>query len=126
MATHGRRGLLHWDADHPPLPCVAIHSPIDGVVAEVSSVIPDYIVDSCDPGAPRENLRVFSTHVGMGVNPWVLLAIADRLTQDKADWQPFDPHDYFADALSWMVPLLYPAQPERSTKPALHSLVETS
>ena len=90
-----------------------ITSPIDGVVAEVSSVIPDYIVDNCDPAAPRENLRVFSTHVGMGVNPWVLLAIADRLAQDKADWQPFNPNDYFADALSWMVPLLYPAQPDR-------------
>jgi pimeloyl-ACP methyl ester carboxylesterase len=122
----GRRGLLHWDADHPPLPCVAIHSPIDGVVAEISSVIPDYIVDTSEPRAPRENLRVFSTHVGMGVNPWVLLAIADRLAQDKADWQPFNPNDYFVDALRWMVPLLYPAQPERSAKPALHSLVETS
>ena len=122
----GRQGLLHWDADHPPMPCVAIHSPIDGVVDEASSVIPDYIVEHCDPAAPRENLRVFSTHVGMSVNPWVLLAIADRLTQDVDDWAPFDPYRYFADSLSWLVPLLYPAQDEKDDKSNLAALVETS
>jgi hypothetical protein len=65
----GRRGLLHWDADQPPLPCVAIHSPVDGVVDEASSVIPQYIIDQSDRSAPRENLRVLSSHIGMAVNP---------------------------------------------------------
>lgn len=120
-----RRGLLHWDADHPPMPCVAIHSPIDGVVEELSSLIPDYIVKSADPSAPRENLRVFSTHAGMSVNPWVLLAIADRLVQDVDDWRPFDPSDYFADSLGWIVPLLYPAKTERAEQSVLDALVET-
>ncbi len=40
-----RAGLLHWEAGQPPLPCVAIHSPIDSVIHEATSVIPQYIVD---------------------------------------------------------------------------------
>ena len=108
----GRKGLLHWDPEDPPLPCIAIHSPVDGVVDEASSVIPNYIVSRSDPSAPRENLRVFSSHVGMGVNPWVLLAIADRLAQDKDDWQEFDPYRYFPDSLHWAVSLLFPSQEE--------------
>jgi pimeloyl-ACP methyl ester carboxylesterase len=107
----GRRGLLHWDPDHPPLPCVSIHSPIDGIVDEQSSIIPSYIVDQCDPRAPRENIRVFSTHVGMSVNSWALLAIADRLVQERDDWQAFDPYRYVPDSLRWLVPLAYPRAP---------------
>ena len=124
MELAGRRGLLHWDADHPAMPCVSFHSPIDGVVDEASSIIPDYIVEQHDPKAPRENVRVFSTHVGMGVNPWVLLAIADRLVQDCADWKTFDPYQYFPDSLHWAVPLLYPRQPAAKDDPGLKALVE--
>ena len=104
----GRGGLLHWASDHPPLPCVSIHSPIDGIVDEASSVIPHYIVNQSETAAPRENLRVFSTHIGMSVNPWVLLAIADRLVQDREHWRPFNPRRYFPYSLRWMIPLLYP------------------
>jgi hemerythrin-like domain-containing protein/pimeloyl-ACP methyl ester carboxylesterase len=49
----GRAGLLHWDADQPPLPCVSVHSPVDGVVDEASSVIPQYIVEQSNHSAPR-------------------------------------------------------------------------
>jgi len=121
----GRRGLLHWDADHPPLPCISIHSPIDGVVDEQSSIIPSYIVEQRDPQAPRENIRVFSTHVGMGVNSFVLLAIADRLLRDRDDWQPFDPYRYIPDALHRLVPLAYPKSPEPETS-RLDALVESA
>lgn len=108
----GRRGLLHWNPNHPPLPCVSIHSPVDGVVDERSSIIPSYVVEQSDPRAPRENIRVFSTHVGMSVNVWVLLAIADRLVQDRDDWQPFDPCRYVPVGLRHLVPLAYPKAPE--------------
>ena len=104
----GRSGLLHWDAGHPPIPCVAIHSPIDGVVNEASCVIPQYIVNQSSKRAPRENIRVLSSHIGMSVNPWVLLVIADRLTESTADWRQFDPYDYFPESLHWVVSALFP------------------
>jgi pimeloyl-ACP methyl ester carboxylesterase len=106
----GRAGLLHWDADKPALPCISIHSPLDGVVDEASSVIPQYIVEQSDSSAPRENLRVLSSHIGMSVNPWVLLAIADRLAQDRDDWEEFDPYRYYSESLQWAVSRLYPPQ----------------
>lgn len=106
----GRRGLLHLDSDRPPLPCISIHSPCDGVVDESSAVIPQYIVDQSDNTAPRENLRVLSSHVGMSVNPWVLLAVADRLVQDRNNWKPFDPGQYFPASLGAVVAKLYPPQ----------------
>ena len=121
----GRRGLLHWDTDHPPLPCVAMHSPIDGIVDEASSIIPPYIVDHCEVTAPRENLRVFSTHVGMCVNPWVLLAIADRIVQDRDSWQAFDPYHYFHENLHWIVPLLYPPPSNSHNRSSLAALMES-
>ncbi len=122
----GRRGLMQWDADHPAMPCIAFHSPIDGVVDEESSRIPHYIVDSCDTRAPRENVRVFSTHIGMSVNPWVLLAIADRLVQDRDDWQPFEPRKHFPAVTHWAMPLLYPAADDRRSVSNLSEIVESA
>lgn len=122
----GRRGLLHLDADHPALPCVSIHSPFDGVVDENSSRIPRYIVDAAGPAAPRENLRVTSSHVGMSVNPWVLLAVADRLARDRDDWAEFDPSDYFTGGLSRLAPLLYPAADDDEAAAGIASLAEVS
>jgi len=113
----GRAGLLHWDAGQPPLPCVSIHSPIDGVVDEASSVIPQYIINQSSDAAPRENLRVMSSHVGMSINPAVLLAIADRLVQDREHWVAFDPYRYYPGSLRWAVAALYPAQ-RRTAGPA--------
>jgi hypothetical protein len=104
----GRGGILHWGAGHPAMPCVAIHSPIDGVVDEASCVIPQYIVNQSGKRAPRENLRILTSHIGMGVNPWVLLSIADRLVEDRDDWQDFNPYDYFPESLSWAVNVLFP------------------
>jgi pimeloyl-ACP methyl ester carboxylesterase len=67
----GANGLLHWYADRPKLPCVAIHSPIDGFVHEGNCSIPDYIVAQSRQSAPRENVRVLATHIGMTFSPWV-------------------------------------------------------
>ncbi len=122
----GRRGLLHLEADYPALPCVSIHSPFDGVVDEGSSRIPGYIVDAAGPASPRENLRVTSSHIGMSVNPWVLLAVADRLVQSRADWVAFDPTDYFTGHLSRLVPLLYPSAGEVEPTLDIASLAEMS
>ncbi len=66
----------------PPCPTTSIFSKTDGVVAWQCSLNPD---------APRaENIEVHASHVGMGMNPLALYAIADRLRQDPAHWQRFD------------------------------------
>jgi hypothetical protein len=36
-----------------------------------------------------ENIEVRGSHVGMGVNPAIVLAILDRLSQPEGDWRPF-------------------------------------
>lgn len=121
----GRRGLLHLDPDRPPLPCVSMHSPCDGVVDESSAVIPQYIIEQSDNTAPRENLRVLSSHVGMSVNPWVLLAVADRLVQDRDDWEPFDPYRYFPESLEAVVSRLFPARNDEAGIADIAALAET-
>jgi pimeloyl-ACP methyl ester carboxylesterase len=104
----GRKGLLHWERDHPALPCVAIHSPIDGVVDENACHIPGYIVRHSQSEAPRENIRVLSSHIGMSVSPWVLLAIADRLATDRDNWRAFNPGEYLPAWLKGGARLVYP------------------
>ena len=105
----GANGLLHWHADRPKLPCVAIHSPIDGFVHEGNCCIPDYIVTQSRQNAPRENIRVLASHIGMTFSPWVLLAVADRLLADRDHWQPFDASRYLPGALKGVVPVMYPS-----------------
>jgi pimeloyl-ACP methyl ester carboxylesterase len=104
----GRKGLLHWEPDRPTLPCVAIHSPLDGVVDETACHIPGYIVTASSQRSPRENIRVLSSHIGMCVSPWVLLAVADRLLADRNHWRDFDPRQYFPAYLAAAVKLVYP------------------
>jgi pimeloyl-ACP methyl ester carboxylesterase len=62
-------------------PMTSIYSRSDGVVAWTSSRL---------PSAPQvENIEVHGSHVGLGVNGAVLLAIADRLAQREGEWKPF-------------------------------------
>lgn len=66
----------------PPVPTTSIYSRTDGVVAWQCSINED---------APlAENIEVHASHIGMGMNPLALYAVADRLRQDPAHWQPFD------------------------------------
>mgnify|MGYP001221546843 CR=1 FL=1 len=67
----------------PPVPTTSIYSKTDGVVAWRCSLN--------DPAPHLENIEVQASHVGMGVNPLALYAIADRLAQPHGAWQPFDP-----------------------------------
>ncbi len=66
----------------PPVPSTAIYSKEDGIVAWRNCVEP---VD-----LNTDNIQVRGSHCGLGVNPVVLLAIADRLAQDADNWKPFD------------------------------------
>jgi pimeloyl-ACP methyl ester carboxylesterase len=66
----------------PRVPTTSIFSKTDGVVAWQCSIN--------EPAAHTENIEVQASHVGMGMNPLALFAIADRLRQDPAQWQRFD------------------------------------
>jgi len=66
-----------------PVPATAIYSASDGIVAG----------DACRerPGGQRESIEVFASHFGLGVNPLVYYALADRLAQKKDTWRHFEP-----------------------------------
>jgi hypothetical protein len=64
------------------VPTTSILSRSDGVVAWHCSVN--------EPRAHTENIEIAASHVGMGVNPLALYAVADRLRQDPERWQRFD------------------------------------
>ena len=66
----------------PPLPTTSIYSRSDGIVAWRCSID--------EPGPLVENIEVPASHLGMGTNPTVLYAVADRLAQPAGRWQPFD------------------------------------
>ncbi len=66
----------------PPVPTTSIYSRSDGIVAWQCSVEAD--------GLQVENIEVEASHVGLGVNPFALHALADRLAQPEGAWRPFD------------------------------------
>ncbi|GAB4115343.1 MAG: alpha/beta hydrolase [Rubrivivax sp.] len=67
----------------PPVPTTSIYSKTDGIVAWRCSINPPQ-------HAHTENIEVHASHIGMGMNPLALYAIADRLRQDPAKWKRFD------------------------------------
>ncbi len=65
----------------PPVPSSSILSRTDGIVAWRGSIQ--------EEGPISENIEVHASHLGLGVNPSVMVAIADRLAQEEGHWQPF-------------------------------------
>jgi len=74
--------LIEQIRGNPPVPTTSIYSRTDGVVAWQCSLNED------SPQA--ENIEVHASHIGMGMNPLALYAIADRLRQNPARWKRFD------------------------------------
>jgi pimeloyl-ACP methyl ester carboxylesterase len=66
----------------PSVPTTSIFSKTDGVVSWQCSVN--------DPLPHTENIEVHASHIGMGMNPLALFAVADRLRQDPENWERFD------------------------------------
>ncbi|HKX39674.1 MAG TPA: alpha/beta hydrolase [Burkholderiaceae bacterium] len=66
----------------PPVPTTSIYSRTDGIVSWRCSLN--------EPSPIAENIEVHASHVGMGMNPLALYAIADRLAQVPGQWKPFD------------------------------------
>lgn len=74
------RGRWQWQAA-PPVPTTSIWSRSDAVVPWPFSVEA--------PRSRAENIEVDASHFGLGMNPAVLYAIAERLAQPEDRWQPF-------------------------------------
>jgi pimeloyl-ACP methyl ester carboxylesterase len=66
----------------PPVPATAIFSRTDGIVAWQGCL------ERRSPTS--ENIEVDGSHCGLGHNPVVLYAIADRLAQPEGQWKPFN------------------------------------
>ena len=84
----------------PPVPATAVFSRSDGIVAWQGCLERE--------GPCTENIEVEGSHSGLGHNPVVLYAIADRLAQPEGRWQPFD--------RSGLRSLVYP-DPRRAAAP---------
>src|SRR4026209_522948 len=69
-------------ASPPPVPTTSIFSRTDGIVAWQCSVERET--------ATAENIEVEASHIGLGVNPAAIYAIADRLAQPEGAWGKFD------------------------------------
>ncbi len=68
----------------PPVPTTSILTKGDGIVAWRGSI------QQPSADTQTENILVPASHVGLGVNPIVMVAIADRLAQKEDAWMPFD------------------------------------
>ena len=87
LATRRSSDMEHKNYDLPVAPTVptsSIYSRSDGVVAWQGS-----IQAPCQVNPHTENIEVFASHVGMGLNPSAWWAVADRLSQKHASWKPF-------------------------------------
>jgi esterase/lipase len=73
------------EQDRPALvvPATSIYSRTDGVASWQTCI--DVVREHA------ENVEVRGSHVGMGINPAVVLAVLDRLAQPEGDWRPFAP-----------------------------------
>ena len=78
-----RRGPAHSSLlAPPPVPTTSIYSRSDGVVPWQCSVEA--------AGVLSESIEVAASHLGLGVNPTALYALADRLAQAEGQWRPFE------------------------------------
>jgi pimeloyl-ACP methyl ester carboxylesterase len=80
---HGRFTGLD---EAPPVPTTSILTRTDGIVHWRGSV-----QHPQSANAQTENIEVHASHCGLGVNPSVMVALADRLKQPEGEWAPFKP-----------------------------------
>jgi hypothetical protein len=65
-----------------------IDVPTSSIYSRHDSIVPWQIATE-PTGATSENIEVFTGHIGLGVSPAVLFAIADRLSLAEGQWRPF-------------------------------------
>lgn len=74
--------MLHHLKEAPPVPTTSIFSRSDGVVAWPLSLQRE--------SKQAENIEVVASHIGLGMNPAALYAMADRLAHPEGGWKKFD------------------------------------
>ena len=88
MATGRNTDMEHTNYDLPMAPAAvptsSVYSRSDGIVAWQGS-----IQASCKVNPHTENIEVFASHVGIGLNPSAWWVVADRLAQKQESWKPF-------------------------------------
>ncbi|MEO7106327.1 MAG: alpha/beta hydrolase, partial [Rhodoferax sp.] len=62
----------------------SIYTRTDGVVAWQAS-----LQAPCKVNPHTENVEVYASHIGLGLNPTTWWAVADRLAQAEGQWKPF-------------------------------------
>ncbi|HWW55530.1 MAG TPA: alpha/beta hydrolase [Sphingopyxis sp.] len=86
------RALLAELSGPSRVPSSAIYSRSDGICA--------WQICREDAAERRESIEVYGSHCGLGVNPSVIYAVADRLAQAEDAWAPFEPRGL----TSWAFP----------------------
>jgi len=79
-----REGQFRDLGKAPPVPTTSILTKADGVVHWRGSV-------QAGDHEHCENIEVYASHCGLGVNPAVAFAVADRLAQPEGKWSKFSP-----------------------------------
>jgi hypothetical protein len=78
------------------VPVTSIYTRHDGVVNWKTCIGPER--------GDVEHIEVFASHVGLVMNPTVLMIVADRASQKPGEWKPFDraayPRFLFPDRLT--------------------------
>lgn len=84
--SHSNRSMMAELAAPSNVPSFAIYSRSDGVCSW----------QGChdDTTQCRESIEVHGSHCGLGANPSVFFAIADRLAQIEGQWAPFEPSQW--------------------------------
>jgi hypothetical protein len=67
------------------------HGPRPGAEEKMQNRLATLFRHSGHEGPHAESIEVEGSHCGLGHNPSVLYAIADRLAQRAGHWKPFDP-----------------------------------
>ena len=83
---HARRGEYPTRAQLAaplPVPSTSIYSKLDGIVGWRSCL--------AEPSETHQNVEVRCAHLGFGMDPPTLWAVADRLAQQPGRVEPFDP-----------------------------------
>lgn len=76
--------ILDYNRPPPPteVPSTAIFTKTDGVVHWTSCVE--------RPAPNTDNIEVYASHIGLGLNPIVYFLLAERLAVPVNEWSPFD------------------------------------
>lgn len=74
------------------VPSTAVYSRSDGICS--------WKVCRETRAARSESIEVYGSHCGLGINPSVIYAVADRLGQAEGTWMPFEPRGW----ASWAFP----------------------